>query len=247
MQNSIYKLRKTWALKGGARNFTGNPPFGIEPHFYYGWSEIPVPRLAVADVRNWDAVAVKLPPHACNQTQGSTRNDSMACLGEMAQQRLETNLGRWVASGLLIPGIAAAKSKPGSAMAILREVSVGADAWAREFYCEAWTSPNKQWRIVEGGDGDCYLSAGSQSKSDDATALPQNLTQHSILRPRKLHIKLDDESAKLRSSLTVLSMLLVDVLVIDAQCDAPPAFVPYEVLAPTVWTLTDDEYLHNFC
>ena len=124
-----------------------------------------MPRVAAADPTNWDGVAVKLPPAACNQTDGSVRNDSMACLGATAQLRLETNFDRWVAGGLLVPGVAAAKSKPGSAMVILREVAVGDDMWAREFYCETWTSPNERWRIGVGTDGDCYLAAGERSQT----------------------------------------------------------------------------------
>jgi hypothetical protein len=76
-----------------------------------------VPRVISGQAANWDAVAVKLPPNACNQTTGGHsarggRNDSVVCLGQVARLRLEANLDRWVAGGLLVPGAAALRSKP---------------------------------------------------------------------------------------------------------------------------------------
>ena len=117
LQNSIFRHRAAWATKGGTRKFTGDPAFGTGPHSYYGWNEIPVPRVISGQAANWDAVAVKLPPNACNQTTGGHsarggRNDSVVCLGQVARLRLEANLDRWVAGGLLVPGAAALRSKP---------------------------------------------------------------------------------------------------------------------------------------
>ena len=117
LQNAIYLHRKGWAAAHGP--FAGEPPFGTGPQAYYGWNEVPVPRDAMTNPLNWDAVVIKLPAAVCG---GDGSNDTLHCLDITVARRLEKNFERWVTSGLLRPGRGFRLSKPGSSILVMREM-----------------------------------------------------------------------------------------------------------------------------
>jgi hypothetical protein len=143
---------------------------------YWGWNEIPVDRNVVEDANNWDAVMIKLPAAICGD--GSMGGDDTAqCLGTQEKQALDEDLGSFVDSGKLIPGIGNLGGHPGSDVVFAREYGqfyssstkegeLGSSAqgtnWQRWFYCESITLG--KYQIVHmkpsddpNGNGACYI------------------------------------------------------------------------------------------
>jgi hypothetical protein len=132
LQNQLYWKRRDW-------NNQQMPQASYTDHNaaanrnYWGWNEIPVDRVTVADQANWDAVMIKLPAAACG---GTGENDSLSCIPMQYQQLFEKSLEQWSQAAYLNHEIV-----------IAREWMDANTNYHRQFFCESWTSPSKVFTI----------------------------------------------------------------------------------------------------
>jgi len=155
LQNAIWKRAYDWSNQMiPASSWTLE---AASQRSYWGWNEVPV-SVDVDSPAYWDAIFIKLPLAICN---GEGDNDTVSCLSQHAQQELEVDLDKYVATGYLVVGEAFVGQRPGSAVAFLREKRVDQKTrWVREFFCEPWTGPSGKYKVVSTKTG-CYLDHAS--------------------------------------------------------------------------------------
>merc|ERR1712136_96372 len=110
-----------------------------------GWNEVPVDRVKVGDATNWDAFLIKLPADSCGNGGG---DDSLYCLSSLAQSRLEHRIDLYKNSGSLVPGSSYMTTRPGAYTVVAREYKDENSNWFRWIFCEDWTSPNSEYKVV---------------------------------------------------------------------------------------------------
>jgi hypothetical protein len=165
LQNALWTSRFDWSNQEIPRSSWDQQPGSASQRVYWGWNEVPVARSVVDDSQNWDAIFIKLPAAVCN----GASEDSVRCLSHDTQWTLETNLDDFVKGGLLKPGVENARSRPGSAVVFLKEQFVHG-AWARSFYCEGFSGPQRKWDVVYDSARDvCFIDAAKPSPPQPPT------------------------------------------------------------------------------
>jgi len=169
LQNALWFRRFEWNnQKAPVSNWQGNEnPSSNRP--YWGWNEVPVDKQKMKDPGNWDAIVIKLPPGVCDKSYSN--DDTVVCLSQGAQQQLESDLGKFISAGYLVPGADKYSTKPGSSVVFVREIMDVNGNYFREFYCEPWTTPNNKYDIDfvsdkgpgPEGAGSCYIQYHSAS------------------------------------------------------------------------------------
>ena len=123
---------------------------------YWGWNEVPVARQIVTIRSNWDAVLIKLPASACDNSSTAT----LSCVADLNQMRygLEAQLDLWYSAGYLVDGFP---------IVLAREWADPNDPaspsfpnltlFKREFFCDDWEGD--RYRIVSdpGAELSCYI------------------------------------------------------------------------------------------
>jgi len=113
----------------------------------------------------WDVIAIALPAFACGTDDDGYIQDELDCLTDDGKQHLDDTLDNYISNGALMTGLENAASRPGSAVAFVRQnpdylrkkkdwdSTLG---WTREFYCQ--NAATNKYKIVYDKDTDaCYL------------------------------------------------------------------------------------------
>jgi len=162
LQNMIYWKGSDWSNQEAPQShWDSNVPTSLR--VYWGWNEVPIDIDKARDVRNRDAVMIKLPAAVCPGSNGGL--DTVACLSYGAQQNLEGDLDIYVGNKLLLPGLGNAGKRPGSYVVFAREYLSNGINWQRWFYCENWVSPSRKYQIrfyqqTSSNPGACFLDWG---------------------------------------------------------------------------------------
>jgi len=159
LQNAIYARHSQW--NNGMVPSLNIQNWHERNRRYWGWNEVPVSRSLISDPQNIDTWMIKLPAQLCGGHQ-----DHIGCLGKDQQGQLERDLQSLVQKNKIVPGANAVKSRPGSYMVVVREFTTGNSIYERQFFCQNWESPSRQFKLVwypqKGQDpGCCYLDRGS--------------------------------------------------------------------------------------
>lgn len=134
MQNALF-----WSYVKGLWKQTPGPFSGTKPRDYMGWNEIPVDKDAIMNPTNWDTFVIKLPANLCGNGGG---DDTLSCLGALANYRLSKHIYAYKDAGYLLSGIEHVHSRPGSYSVVAREWQDGSGNWQRWFFCQNW------WELV---------------------------------------------------------------------------------------------------
>merc|ERR1712100_624627 len=128
IQNNLWWFRQSWNDASIPKaNFYDGTADGERP--YWGWNEIPVDRVTIADKSNWDAVLIKLP--AAMKDNGE--HDTLDTLTDGAKQQLVTDIDDWVNQGYLDLG------KYGKSVVVVREMRDDSGNYFRQFFCQDWS------------------------------------------------------------------------------------------------------------
>jgi len=144
LQNAFYWNRREWnneqvpQVKYKDHDAAANRP-------YWGWNEVPVDRVTVANQANWDAVMIKLPTGVCG---GTGENDLLSCVPHKYQVQFEKQLTQWSNKGFLKHEIV-----------IAREYMDKDSKYLRKFFCQSWTSPNHLFKISYQQNQSCTIQS----------------------------------------------------------------------------------------
>ena len=119
-----------------------------------GWNEIPFTAGdlysdtdGINNPKYWDALFIWLPAFTCgiDYKKRAYKWDRMKCVDKEGIKFLEAKLDNYVANGALFPGKGYAGNRPGSSVAIARQIPEwdtdiskwdAKTGWTRQFYCE---------------------------------------------------------------------------------------------------------------
>jgi len=144
LQNQFYWKRQDWNNQRVPQvHYKQNDAAANRP--YWGWNEVPVDRVTIADEANWDAVMIKLPAAVCG---GTGENDLLSCVPHKYQVQFEKQLTQWKNKGFLKHEIV-----------IAREYMDKSSNYFRKFFCQSWTSPNNKFKITYQPNQSCTIQS----------------------------------------------------------------------------------------
>jgi hypothetical protein len=163
LQNALWVRREEWNNQRlPTSNWTDSSAVSQRP--YWGWNEVPVDRVSIHTPANWDALVIKLPAAICGR---EGYDDSVSCLSNYSQTKLELDLVKHINMGFLTTGFDKITNFPSSDVVFLREQRLEDGSWEKVFYCESWKSPSGKFQIVFDQmsqnltSGACYLDTTS--------------------------------------------------------------------------------------
>jgi len=174
LQNELYWKRELYldnSVPTSDFDFVKNPNNALK---YQGWNEIPFTAGdlysdtdGINNPKYWDALFIWLPAFTCgiDYKKRAYKWDRMKCVDKEGIKFLEAKLDNYVANGALFPGKGYAGNRPGSSVAIARQIPEwdtdiskwdAKTGWTRQFYCE--NAKLKKYKIVyDAGMDACYV------------------------------------------------------------------------------------------
>ena len=153
LQNALYRVARAWSSQQvPITSWSVTDPTAVRA--YWGWNDVPVARNLITAQSNWDAVMIKLPAAACNNSPTAT----LSCVTDLNNPTygLEAQLDLWYAGGYLVdqfPIVLArewGEANPDPSLGYLPN-------FKREFFCDDWEGD--RYRIVSdpGAELSCYI------------------------------------------------------------------------------------------
>ena len=153
LQNSLYREARAWSSQQvPITSWSVTDPAAVRA--YWGWNDVPVARNLITAQTNWDAVMIKLPAAACDNSSTAT----LSCVTDLNDPTygLEAQLDLWYSAGYLVDGFPIVLAREWGE--VTPDPSLGyLPNFKREFFCEAWEGD--RYRIVSdpGAALSCYI------------------------------------------------------------------------------------------